>query len=155
MTRGKWFSYVLGVVTAMVFQIAAGMILVYFLSVIFSSIDVYQPMGWVVSLASIWLCFTVAIALVGRIYMGIINAADMHSYPVRFLLSTLGTLLPMIALLVLGIRTGFTSKADFSSMILDNWQPRLVSVSLALGLLGFYLPGWLTLRAERSKKEAA
>jgi len=154
MTKGKFITSILGLVTAMVFQIAVGMLLVFFLSVLFSSIDVYQPMGWIVSLTSLWLCFTIAIAFVGWVYLRIVHAPDMHSFPIRFLLSTLGTLLPMVALLVLGMRTGFMIKADFTSVILDNWQPRLVSISLALGVLGFYLPGWLVPRVARSPEDA-
>jgi hypothetical protein len=154
MTKGKFITSILGLVTAMVFQIAVGMLLVFFLSVLFSSIDVYQPMGWIVSLTSLWLCFTIAIAFVGWVYLRIVHAPDMHSFSIRFLLSTLGTLLPMVALLVLGMRTGFGSKADFTSVILDNWQPRLVSISLALGVLGFYLPGWLSPRVARSQEDA-
>lgn len=153
MTKGNLLTNVLGLVTAMVFQVAVGMLLVFFLSLLFSSINVYQPMGWIVSLTSIWLCFTIAIAFVGWVYLRIVHAPDMQSFPVRFLLATLGTLMPMVALLVLGMTTGFASKADFSSVILGNWQPRLVSISLALGLLGFYLPGWLVPRAARRQED--
>jgi hypothetical protein len=154
MTKNKWLTSILGLVTAMVFQVAVGMVLVFFLSVLFSSIDVYQPMGWIVSFASIWLCFTIAIALVGWIYLRIVHSRERNSFPVRFLLATLGTLLPMIALLVLGLRTGLVNRLEFTSVILNNWQPRLVSISLALGLLGFYLPGWVVTREARSQENA-
>ena len=124
-------------------QVLAAYLVVFVISILWGLIKVnaITQVGWIFIIALVWLGFSLGIGTVG--WLRLRKSQSSVSLIQRLVASALAGLMPVAILLVMGLQLDFSDQLQFEAIITKHYQPRLLDVSLLLGILGFYLPGWL------------
>ena len=124
-------------------QVMAAYLVVFVISILWGLIKVnaITQVGWIFIIALVWLGFSLGIGTVG--WLRLRKSQSSVSLIQRLVASALAGLMPVAILLVMGLQLDFSDQLQFEAIITKHYQPRLLDVSLLLGILGFYLPGWL------------
>ena len=124
-------------------QVMAAYLVVFVISILWglSKVNAITQVGWIFIIALVWLGFSLGIGMVG--WLRLRKSQSPVSLIQRLVASALAGLMPVAILLVMGLQLDFSDQLQFEAIITKHYQPRLLDVSLLLGILGFYLPGWL------------
>lgn len=100
---------------------------------------------WLSILLVVWLGFAIGVYSVGALSLNLGWSGSPKKYRQRLFCTLMGGAIPILVLI--GIRLAIAPNgmdSQFQEVITNQWQPRLTSSSLVTGLLGFYLPGWMS-----------
>lgn len=95
-----------------------------------------------VSIIFMWLAITLGLFLVGALALLLRRAMQPKRYLARLGVAALGVLIPLAIMVAVGLSQGFDSEALSGGLGL--LLPLLAAV---LGLVGFYIPGWMRSRS--------
>jgi hypothetical protein len=93
--------------------------------------------SWLINMLFLWLGVTIGMYLGGVPFFFQASFNPKKSFE-RLISTALGAFLPVFVLILLGIGLGVHNS------IYHALAPILAFLALALGLLGFYIPGWIS-----------
>jgi hypothetical protein len=145
-TRKKIFK-IAGWIFTILNQAVMGYLTIFLFSVMGSTLltpDNTSWRGWLINLLVVWLGFGIGVFSVGALSLNLGWSGSPKKYRARLIGTVIGGLIPILVLI--GIRLAIApsgTDSQFQEVIANQWQPRLTTISLLTGLLGFYLPGWM------------
>jgi hypothetical protein len=131
METGRKILNVIGWVVTILLQALLG----FFVGYIFSVVG-YNT--WLSTILSLWVGDTIGIFIIGAISLALRHSMQPKSYFMRFSACAFGALIPIGVLILLSITSGYDS-----DLIQGGWGAILTVLSVATGILGFYVPGWI------------
>ena len=145
----KLFLRSLGWLAIIIIQIVAAYFFIFLFSVIFSGVDSTSRVGWLASLFGIWLGYVIGINLIGQITLRWVWRG-IRVLPVQRLLGTvIGAFIPLLILLPIGFSVPVGDSGTlFYELVSKNWQPILAQTSLFAAILGYFVPGVISVNRE-------
>jgi len=122
-------------------QIAFVYLFIYLFGLLRNNLNVNPTLHFILIAISIWLG-----ALLGTYIIGIVGLILKKEKPLkaglRFLVTTLLALVPMLVLIYNGFAVGIDNSPDFQNIVLNKMIPYYTQMSLIFALLGFYVTLW-------------
>jgi hypothetical protein len=142
----KFISHLFGWLVTIILQVAISFLIILLLSIIFAGVDTTSRLGWLASLFIIWLGYVIGINLVGTAALRWVWKGVLPLPTQRVVGTAVGALIPLLILLPIGfsVPVGDTG-TRFYDLVTSNWEPILAQASLFIAIVGYFIPGLISL----------